>query len=93
MPRPCSCFILHLYVFLFITFESGDAEKPQNAAGQCRRMYTVLPPPQGYNVHAEKSVTLFQLESVNREEDPTGKTAIVLTFMDIAMHHLVHRDL
>lgn len=56
-------------------------------------MYTVLPPPQGYNVHAEKSVTLFQLESVNREEDPTGKTAIVLTFMDIAMHHLVHRDL
>ncbi|XP_005806047.2 glutamate-rich protein 1 [Xiphophorus maculatus] len=49
----------------------GDAEKPQSAASQCRQMYTVLPPPEGYNVHAEKSVTLFQLESVNREEDPT----------------------
>ncbi|XP_043998429.1 glutamate-rich protein 1 [Gambusia affinis] len=48
----------------------GDAEKPQNAASQSLRMYTVLPPPQGYNVHAEKSVTLFQFESVNREEGP-----------------------
>ncbi|XP_054894413.1 glutamate-rich protein 1 [Poeciliopsis prolifica] len=52
----------------------GDTEKPQNAASQCRRMYTVLPPPQGYNVHAEKSVTLFQLESVNREEDPAEES-------------------
>ncbi|XP_007549195.1 glutamate-rich protein 1 [Poecilia formosa] len=48
----------------------GNAEKSQNASSQCRRMYTVLPPPQGYNVLAEKSVTLFQLESVNHEEDP-----------------------
>uniref|UniRef100_A0A096LZ63 Glutamate rich 1 n=1 Tax=Poecilia formosa TaxID=48698 RepID=A0A096LZ63_POEFO len=51
---------------------AGNAEKSQNASSQCRRMYTVLPPPQGYNVLAEKSVTLFQLESVNHEEDPAA---------------------
>ncbi|XP_008397748.1 glutamate-rich protein 1 [Poecilia reticulata] len=52
----------------------GKTEKPQNASSQCRRMYTVLPPPQGYNVHAEKSVALFQLESVNHEEDPAEES-------------------
>ncbi|KAM4540643.1 uncharacterized protein erich1 isoform 2-T2 [Fundulus diaphanus] len=51
-----------------------DAGKPQNAAGTCRRMYTVLPPPPGYNVHSEKSVTLPELESINSAEDPAEES-------------------
>lgn len=47
----------------------GDAGKPQNAASPCRRVYTVLPPPPGYNSHTEKSVTLSQLESINCADD------------------------
>ncbi|KAM4724431.1 uncharacterized protein erich1 isoform 2-T2 [Anableps anableps] len=52
----------------------GNTEKPQNAATPCRRMYTVLPPPPGYNVHTEKSVTLPQLESINCAEEPAEES-------------------
>ncbi|MEQ2240640.1 hypothetical protein ILYODFUR_017110 [Ilyodon furcidens] len=47
----------------------GEAVKVQNAASLCRRMYTVLPPPPGYNVHSEKYVTPPQLESIDTAED------------------------
>ncbi|XP_047249219.1 glutamate-rich protein 1 isoform X2 [Girardinichthys multiradiatus] len=52
----------------------GEAVKLQNAASLCRRMYTVLPPPPGYNVHSEKYVTPPHLESIDTAEDPAGES-------------------
>ncbi|XP_022606759.1 glutamate-rich protein 1 isoform X2 [Seriola dumerili] len=49
---------------------AGNAGQMQSTANPCRRMYTVLPPPADYKTHAEKSVTLPQLDSINSAKDP-----------------------
>ncbi|XP_071354037.1 glutamate-rich protein 1 isoform X2 [Trachinotus anak] len=54
--------------------KEGDAGQTQIAANPHRRMYTVLPPPADYKAHAEKSVTLAQLDSINSAEDPADES-------------------
>lgn len=61
-------------------FDTGGAGKTRNAANPCPRMYTVLSPPPDYDIHLDKSVALPQLESINSDEDPAGKTAIKFLF-------------
>lgn len=50
--------------------ENGDAGKTQTAANPGRRLYTVLPPPAGYEMDSEKSVPISQLENINSAEKP-----------------------
>ncbi|XP_077407791.1 uncharacterized protein erich1 [Vanacampus margaritifer] len=51
-----------------------NAAMPANTstAIQSRRMYTVLPPPEGYDADSVKCVPLPQLESINFGEGPSG---------------------
>jgi len=91
--HPTALNIWFHYFSLFATSVSGDAGQTQIAANPHRRMYTVLPPPADYKAHAEKSVTLAQLDSINSAEDPAGKSAIILHLWTCAMHHKARRDL
>ncbi|XP_028294755.1 glutamate-rich protein 1 [Gouania willdenowi] len=44
--------------------------KQQSGANQSRRMYTVLPPPPGFDLHSQESATPFGTQSRNSAEDP-----------------------
>ncbi|CAN9502283.1 unnamed protein product [Ophioblennius macclurei] len=50
--------------------------RSQSTANQSRRMYTVLPPPPGYDIQSLESVTLPQLRSINSAEDPAAEEKV-----------------
>ncbi|KAM6912280.1 uncharacterized protein erich1 [Xenentodon cancila] len=49
-------------------------KKTPRSASPSPRIYTVLPPPPGYNMRSEESVTLSQRESLNGTEDPAEES-------------------
>lgn len=81
------------FTFVYVCPISGDAGQTQTTANSSRRMYTVLPPPADYQIQAEKSVTLPQVDRINSGEDPAGKSTIILHLWPCAMHHKAWRDL
>lgn len=72
---------------------SGDTEKTQSAGKPGRRVYTVLPPPADYKTESEKSITLPQLESINSDKDPAGKTIIIIHLCTRDVRHKAGKDL
>lgn len=77
----CLLFVFHC-IPLFAMFVSVHAGKTEGAANSIPRIYTVLPPPPDYNLHSENSVIPPQLESMNRTEDPPGRTILIFIFID-----------